>query len=106
MITYKDRRAWLLRAIATEKFVDVLNTHFVDDYVNATGAKVIVMTWGANRCRLLSSDLMRMHNAGLLQKHRIGLGCNWQPGFPKWVNSYSLPGIGKDEIIYLEKTEA
>ncbi len=67
-----------------------------DAYVRATGAKVQLMTWGANRCRTLASDLARMHDRGWLKKSRVGLGGNWQPGFPRWVNSYSLSGVGRD----------
>lgn len=96
MMTSPERQAWLLRAIAAEQYVDVLNAPFVDAYVRATGAKVQLMTWGANRCRTLASDLARMHDRGWLKKTRVGLGGNWQPGFPRWVNSYSLSGVGRD----------
>lgn len=95
MMTSPERQAWLLRAIAAEQYVDVLNAPFVDTYVRATGAKVQIMTWGANRCRMLASDLARMHDRGWLKKFRVGLGSNWQPGFPRWVNSYSLSGVGR-----------
>ena len=96
MMTSPERQAWLLRAIAAERDVDALNAPFVEAYVRATGAKVQLMTWGANRCRTLASDLARMHDRGWLKKSRAGLGGNWQPGFPRWVNSYSLSGVGRD----------
>lgn len=88
-----QRREWLLqyiRARHPREGVDVLNRYFVDDYADATSAKVEIMMWGANRCPQLGRDLLSMYKVGQLERGRIGLAGNWQPGFPKWVWSYRV----------------
>jgi hypothetical protein len=55
------------------------------------GAKFEGVAWGADHCPQLGRDLTRLYKARKLTRFRIGLGQNWQPGFPKWVWSYQLP---------------
>lgn len=88
----RERRKWIVEYITVHEphGVDVLNSDFVDAYTAATGAKFRVMMWGANRCAQLGNDLLTMTRLGVLKRCRIGLAGNWQPGFPKWVWSYSL----------------
>ncbi len=95
-INYQARRAWLLQAVEAERFVDVLNAPFVARYADATGAAYKPSIVGAGWCRLLAADLRKMAAAGLLKKSRVGLSSGaWMPGFPKWVNSYSLSAYGR-----------
>jgi hypothetical protein len=91
-----DRWKWIAErmngnnGVSHFKYVDILNKHFVDDYVEATGAKDIVTWFGANKCPTLAKDLRDMYNARLLTRWRNGIrsvGCD---GFPKWVWSYEL----------------
>lgn len=70
--------------------VDVLNSELVDEYVEATGMKFKWMAWGANVCQQLGRDLAFMAKRGALSRGRLGLGANWQRGFPKWVWSYKI----------------
>lgn len=90
VVGYEERREWLLRFMSRHGPVDVMNAGLVDAYAEFTGAKVDIMLWGANKCGLLRADLRRLQHSQIVVRHRIGLGANWQPGFPKWVNSYSL----------------
>lgn len=94
-----ERHEWIKAQLSPggeyerEKAVDVLNRYFVDDYVAATGAKIIPTNWGADHCAQLGRDLSAMSRRGILSRRRIGLSNgNWQPGFPKWVWCYALPG--------------
>lgn len=75
---------------------NVLDVAFVDEFVDATQANVDVMLWGANRCAYLSKTLAKMNADGLLSRDAVGLGANWQPGFPKWVYAYTLTSLGRD----------
>lgn len=89
----RERRKWLAEYIRDNyprAGVDILDRDFVDTYEAATGAQVQVKMWGANGCPQLAADLLAMKRLGQLKRHRTGLGGNWQPGFPKWVWSYSL----------------
>lgn len=92
-MTPRERRAWIAQYIATYEprtGVDVLHRRFVEAYVKATGSHVNPVAWGADKCRQLGADLSAMKRLGELRRFRIGLGFNWQPGFPKWVWSYEL----------------
>lgn len=96
MRTRRERWHWLFNRIAKERCgVDVLYADFVDEYAEATGAKLIYAPWGAHWCRTLSSDLAEMSRCGYLRRRRVGLSGNWQPGFPKWVWRYEAV---RDEI--------
>lgn len=90
MKSKQERQEWIIQYIKNSNGVDVLNSEFVDAYVEHTGAAVDVMMWGANRCKMIGRDLSELNNSGKLSRFRIGIS-NWQPGFPKWVYSYSLP---------------
>lgn len=74
-----------------ERYVDVLNKHFVECYVDATGAKEVVQFFGAPKCPQLGRDLGQMYRMGTLKRHATGLapGDSYM-GFPKWVWSYQL----------------
>lgn len=50
-------------------------------------------TWGSQPVAQAMTDLARMAKAGILERRHIGLGRNWEPGFPRYVMSYSLPEI-------------
>jgi len=95
-----ERHAWILRYIAEVEphGVDVLNSAFVDAYVEATGANVRIMLWGANKCAQLGRDLTTMFHSRQLKRGRVGLGGNWQPGFPKWVWSYK-PAVKNRDVV-------
>jgi hypothetical protein len=92
-----DRLNWLTDAIKryqTHDAVNVLNSAFVDEYTEATGAKFEPVMWGANKCPQLGRDLKALYDQRLVYRFRVGLSGNWQPGFPKWVFSYRLRGEG------------
>lgn len=88
----RDRRTWIEEYLRASRLpgVDVLTREFVEDYIVATGAKFQPMAWGAHRCLQLGNDLRAMKRLGKLERHRVGLAGNWQPGFPTWVWSYKL----------------
>lgn len=65
--------------------------------------------WGAQPVAQAQRDLACMAQAGILDRGRIGLNTNWQPGFPKWVWGYSLadnhgPYV-KDETYELNRAD-
>lgn len=95
-----ERWAWLeARLKAEDSGVDILDSAFVDDYAAFTGAALKYTLWGANHCPLLSTDLSTMWKCGILNRGRIGLGGNWQPGFPTWVFSYTLRKVPEPSAL-------
>lgn len=107
VMPFVERRAWLLRTIAKERRVDVLNAELVEDYAEVTGAKLARSMWGAGWCPLLAKDLRELFKRRLLNRTAVGLnGGAWQPGFPKWVYSYRLSGIGRDAVASLSDAAA
>lgn len=87
---FHQRKEWLIEAIRQEFSADVLNQDLVDRYAEHTGARYFGSIIGAGWCPLLAADLRRLYRLGLLKRGRMGMAGNWQPGFPRWVYSYSL----------------
>ena len=83
-----ERWEWLVREIAENQGGDILDRDFVDAYVQATGAAVAEVPYGAARCRLLSQDLLGLVRCRALKRHRTGLSGMSGLGFPRWVWSY------------------
>ncbi len=95
VLPFIQRREWLLSEIAKEGFVDILNSDFVIDYAEHTGANYKPSLVGAGWCGLLSRDLARMAKLRLLNRRRCGLSAyEGGPGFPRWYYSYSVSPIG------------
>lgn len=88
IMTPEARHAWLLAEIQRKGHADILDTKFVDGYVEATGATPIIMPFGANKCPMLSKDLGTLFAKGLLSRFSVGI--HEGPGWPKWIWSYSL----------------
>jgi hypothetical protein len=82
---------WLSIRHRTVTYVDVLDAEFVDAFAEATGAKVVVMPYGADKCGQLGRDLSAMFKAGRLGRWACGIWGGSGEGFPKWVYSYHLP---------------
>ena len=92
MISPNARRAWItdyLRAHPHEH-VDVLNRYFVDEYVEATGAPVDVMPYGADRCATLGRDLAALYYSRDVDRVVTGIEGMAGLGFPRWVYTYHL----------------
>jgi len=92
-----DRYAWIesylkVRSFSVMYTVDVCAQHFVDAYIEATGANFVPQVYGAHRCRQLGKDLSMMQKNGRLSRCRIGLGDMHSRGFPSWVWCYKLNG--------------
>lgn len=91
----EQRREWIeahMRsdAILSRGGVDVLNSDFVDAYIDATKPKFRVTNYGAWKCPQLGRDLAQMVEDGVLRRHRVGIAGLASMGFPRWVWSYEL----------------
>lgn len=85
-----SRQETLIKLLKQHVHVDVLNQEAVDAYVRETGAPVVIMPFGANKCAQFGRDLSRMHSEGLLKRYAAGLTGMSGMGFPRWVYSYQL----------------
>lgn len=96
MMKPADREQWILEYLKAhasggiKAFVDVTHADFVDEYAEATGAKLKYMMIGAHRCDMLGNDLGRMYKNGTLHRFSTGLESMSGMGFPKWVYMYSI----------------
>ena len=70
--------------------VDTLNRQLVVQYAYITGAKVDERIIGADKCRLLASDLRDLWKLGRCTRYTSGIEGLSGQGFPKWVWSYRL----------------
>ncbi len=88
------RYCWVItymEAFTYDVSVDILNSDFVNDYVDATGARVAHQPYGAPKCPQLARDLLAMKKAYRLKRSRVGVEGMGGMGFPTWVWSYRLP---------------
>lgn len=88
-----EREAWIYEYLSRHENragCDILNADFVNEYAEATGAKVEYTPYGANRCLTLARDLKRMHDDFRLKRTRVGIPYDMRGiGFPLWVWNYS-----------------
>ena len=90
----QDRYDWIENDLRTDAKArggtDVLDSDFVDRYIEATGAAFRVTNFGAFKCPQLGRDLAAMTEQGILKRNRIGIEGMAGMGFPRWVWSYRL----------------
>lgn len=79
------------RGMPGRSSVDVLDSDFVDAYVDFSGARFVPQKYGAFKCKQLSRDLTEMWQTGELSRSltRLPPGSR-NEGFPGWVYSYTL----------------
>lgn len=96
-----DRHQWILQHMLKKQAVygwgripysvDILDEHFVDDFIENTGAKFRPMIFGADKCKSLARDLADLYKRGVLVRHSCGINSPTAGGgWPKWVYIYSL----------------
>ena len=97
VMTHKaERERWILDWMKQYYCADAVNQDFHKAYHQRFPEYARKETyWGAQPVAQAQRDLARMAQAGILERGPVSLGANWQPGFPKWVWSYSLAGNRK-----------
>ena len=94
-----ERQDWIIKWLAqTGNFAaDACSQSFHEDYHRKfPGYSKKQKFWGAEPVAQAQADLRAMAKDGLLESSRVGLGANWQPGFPKWVMGYTLPALRRE----------
>lgn len=84
-----DKEQWILNYIRVHDAVDMLNSEFVDAYIDKFNPKVSYTNFGANKVTELSRILSSLYKTGLLKRSAVGLSGLCGIGFPKWVYVYS-----------------
>lgn len=83
---------WFIRNYLEEHHsADSLNQEFHDLFTAKFGGKQTFKMWGAMPNRLAMSWLKNLYNQGILERYTITIP-DAEPGFPKWVYSYTLKG--------------
>jgi hypothetical protein len=86
-----ERDDWIIKWLQAHTSANSCDSEFHDAYTIAFPRYTRKLTsWGAQPVGQAMRDLARLHNAGIIERHSIALGLAWQPGFPRWVWSYSL----------------
>jgi len=86
-----ERHAFILDYLKREISASVVDQPFQDAYhLKFPFYKREFKVWGAMPVKQAQKDLAELERSGILERFRCSLGANWQPGFPKWVWSYSL----------------
>lgn len=82
---------WVLDWIKENVEASSVNQKFHDEFHAQFGGARKFYFWGAQPVRKAMRLLSKLHQEGKLDRRRISLGGNWQPGFPKHCLSYALP---------------
>lgn len=84
-------KSWIEQYQPGTNGVDILNADFVDGYIKKFSPAHRGANWGAKKCPEISRVLSNcLRNGWFKYRSRIGLGKNWQVGFPKWVYAYFI----------------
>ena len=87
------RQAWIVEWFKKPSnfCADAVTQSFHEEYHTAFPGYARKQTcWGAEPVARAMDDLKEMVGDGILKSGVIGLRGNWQPGFPKWVISYTM----------------
>lgn len=87
-----EKEQWIREWLKKECTANACNTAFHEAYFQKFGGKRNETYWGAQMVYEVQRLMAKMAKEGKLLRFPIGLGTNWQPGFPKWVWGYFLPG--------------
>lgn len=86
-----NKYSWIINYINDNGAVDILNSDFVDAYIEHFSANYKATNYGANKCPELSKLLSGMHKKYMLRRSAVGLTMSSLPsGFPKWVYVFKL----------------
>lgn len=81
--------AFIVDYLKENKYIDILNSDFVDSYIEEFNVSYKPTFYGAYKCKDIGNTLRYGYNKGVFNRSISGLtGLPW--GFPRWVYVYSL----------------
>ena len=83
-------QSFITRYLEINHTASAVDERFHDEFYARFGGRRKETLWGAMPVAAAQLWLKKLHDQGIVTRCRVGLGCNWQPGFPKWVYVYSL----------------
>lgn len=84
------QRAWIVSFLQRETEVSAVHAEFHAAFATRFDLPTQPSVVGASVCRTAMRRLAHLASTGVLTRQRTPLGTGWQPGFPRWVYSYSL----------------
>lgn len=84
------QRQFILAYLAKHTYTDACDQLFHDEFFLLFGGARHETFWGAQTVYKAQKLLKKMYDEGTLDRGSIGLGANWQPGFPRWVYTYAI----------------
>ncbi len=88
MTILEQQREFILRYLENNLEASATNQDFHDEFWAKFGGARKETFWGAQPVRKAMQLLKQLATERLIVVRIIGIK-NWQPGFPKWVRSYS-----------------
>lgn len=83
-------RAFILNYLTENCETNSCDQIFHEQFFKEFGGSRKETLWGAEPVRKAQKMLKELYDEGTLDRGIITLGQNWQPGFPKWVYSYTI----------------
>ena len=84
------QRQFVIEYLRRNFEADACNQEFHDEFHALFGGARHETYWGAQTVYKAQRLLKAMADDGTLERYPVGLGGNWQPGFPRWVYGYTL----------------
>ena len=82
------QRHWIKQYLKEHHGTCVTDALFHEQFYNKFRGKRKETLWGAQPVWKAMKLLKQMYEEGELTRDIVGLGANWQPGFPKWNYVY------------------
>jgi hypothetical protein len=83
-------RNWIMGYIRENGPVCATDQPFHEAFHERFGGARKETMWGAEPVTKAMRTLKKMSDDGTLKRGRVGLGGNWQPGFPRWNYVYYI----------------
>ena len=88
-MAYRIEQDFITNWINKNKTASVDDKLFHEAFYQKFGGKRKETNFGPQPVRKAMAVLKYMYDSNMLDRGRISIGCNWQPGFPRWVYVYT-----------------
>jgi hypothetical protein len=89
-IKTEEMNEWIVNYIRVNGGVSATDELFHEAFFQQFGGSRKLTMWGAQPVSKAMLRLKALVDLGVLVRSKIGLGGNWQPGFPKWNYVYFI----------------
>ena len=94
-------RDWVIKYLLKHTAADCLSAPFHERFFYEFRYARKDTNWGSAPVAKAMQILRQLASEGICEARHIGLGLNWQPGFPKYVRGYCLSDFATENYKWL-----